>query len=136
MVTELTPPVQLYLIVQVTLGAPVVHATTLCAPLVTHGVVETVISLVRLLIGNSTCLRINPLELWIIIQVGNTTTILTEHVIPGDHTTKCQTLGDEVELLLQDEVGIDTGRSNGLHTTDRRGLSRVTNVSRTRQVTP
>ena len=80
--TELAGPVQLQLIVQVALGSPVVHVTTLCAPLVTHGVVETVVTLVRLLVVHGASLGVDPFQLRVVIQVGNTAAVLTEHVVP------------------------------------------------------
>ena len=136
MQTKLATPVELQLIVQVTLSLIVVNLTALGSPLVTHGVVEAVITLVRLLILCNTCLWVDPLQLRVIIQVGDTATILTEHVIPSNQTTERQTFRDEVEFLLQNEVGIDTGRGNGLYTTDRRCLCGVADIGRTRQETP
>ena len=134
--TELTGPVELQLVVQVALGGPVVHLAALGAPLVAHGVVEAVVSLVGLLVEYGTRFRVYPLQLWVVIQVGNTAAVLTEHVIPRNHTAQRQTLGDEVQLLLQYEISVDAGGGNGLYTTDRRSLCRVRHIGRIGEVTP
>ena len=89
-----------------------------------------------MLVEYGTRLGVNPLQLWVVIQVGNTAAVLTEHVIPRNHTAQRQTLGDEVQLLLQYEVSVDAGGGNGLYTTDRRSLCRVRHIGRIGEVAP
>ena len=48
---KLASPIELELIIEIALSSPVVHATTIHGPLITHGVVELIVCLVWLLDG-------------------------------------------------------------------------------------
>ena len=129
-------PVELHLVVEVALCGFIADRAAVGAPFVALRVVEAVVWFVGLLVGHGTCLWVYPLELWVVIKVVDTATVLTEHVVPCHHATKGKTLGDEVELLFQNEVGIDAGRSDGLRTSESHTLSRVAHIGRTREEAP
>ena len=134
MLTKGTGPVQLHLIVQVT--GYVIHITAISAPLVTLRIVELIVGFYRLLVVRDTCFGINPFDLRVIVEVVDTTATFREVVIPCNHGTGIQALGDEVQVLLQHEVGIDAGRGLILCTTQGQTHGTVIHIGGTRQIAP
>ena len=114
MQSEGTRPVELYLIVEVALGIPVLYCTLLDFPFLAHGVVKAVIVLVGFLISHLSGLRVDPFELWVVVLVFDASVSFHKGVVPRHGATCRKSFGDEVEFLLQDKVGGDAGGC-GLH---------------------
>ena len=136
MLTKGACPVELCLIVEVTLSRIVVDLTPADGPLVTHCIVELIIRLVCFLVRNSTSLWVNPLELWFMVHIIDTTILLHKGIVPRNHTTSRKTLGNEIKFLFQHEVGGDASGCGIHRTSERYLLSRVGYIGRTWQISP
>ena len=108
MLTELAGVIDLSLIEQIAHGGSVVDRTTCCGPEDTLLEVKVCIALQRLRIDSLSGRGVNPFLLCIMIEVVNASSIFLEHVIPTDERTGRETGRDEVELLRQRKVGVDT----------------------------
>ena len=81
-------------------------------------------------------MRINPLQLRIMVHIINTTILLYKSIVPRNHTSCRKSLGNEIKFLFQHEISSDasSGRSHG--TTQRNLLGRVGYISRSWQISP
>ena len=114
--TELAGPVELCLVGKVAYRLFVVHRAVLNGPHHTLLEVEVVVALKRLAVGGLARHRVDVLALGVVEEVVDTAAGLYEVVIPGHHAVEVEAGGDEVEFLVQREVGVDAGRHVGLHT--------------------
>ena len=108
MLTELAGVIDLSLIEQVAHGGSVVDRTTCCGPEDTLLEVKVGIALQRLSIDSLSGRGVNPFLLCVVKAVVDTASVLLEDVVPTDQCAGRESLGDEVELLCQRKVSVDT----------------------------
>ena len=117
-VAELVAPEELRLIEQIALGEPVVHIAARCRPLDAFLKVEVGVAFLRLLPHGGSRVGIDPLELCLVIEVVDASSGLYKRVVPRHQRTGLQTFQEETQVLLQREVGVDTGGGGLLHARD------------------
>ena len=105
---ELACVVELCLIEEVAHGGTVVDRTASRSPEDAFLEVEIGIALLWLQVNGLPRIRIDPFLLCVVIEIVDASSVLLEDIIPTDQCAGRETLGDEVELLCQREVGVDT----------------------------
>ena len=124
-VSELTGPVQLQLVIEIAHGCVVIYGASFGGPVHTLLPIKLVVAFKFLSQSHLSGLRIDIFRRRSVVKVVDSATAFHKDIIPGNRSAGIQSLGNEIQFLFQCEVGVDARRRNLAHTADGEVLCRV-----------